>query len=447
MIAAPVVTGLVLAWLFSLEGTLDMYQWIVPFQALIILIGVLGISGPLLAWLSRGRRGLRIASTLLAVLGILVPLVFGGVYLRGALQFAAATPPLLLLTSSTGANGLPNLALVFRTAQATQNTLSYGEALSDHQYAEPSAAREHILPLNDLKPGTRYQWRLNNGSACSFTTPSDTLYHFAVGGDPHLTAGSGAGDPTILPAVLKYVTDPAQKFQIFFLMGDFVNMGSSYADWQFALNLAAPFTCSLPLRPLMGNHDTFLNGAPQYLAYLYPQGIQTNSGSRLYYRIDTGRIHILMLKVLWGADSFNAEQQAWLVKQLESIPPEDWKIVMMHSAVYASGSVLGGKPYYDPAGMLQKIAPLFEKNKVDLVITGHAHHLEFLQKNGVNYAIAGGLGAPLDTVATNMSVASVWYLPQQYGFIDATIQPASIELHFRDPNGKELKSFTIGKNQ
>jgi hypothetical protein len=429
-----------------------MYQWIPPFQYLLIVVGVLGASAPLVALLDRGRQARRTLTLVLAILGILVPLAFGSLYLKGALQFATTTPPLLLLADGAGANGVPNLAIVFRTAQATRNTLSYGEGALEQKVTEPGALKEHVLPLKDLKPGTRYQWQLNDGAVCGFTTPggqtsNDTLYHFGAGGDSHLSPKPGAGDATVLPAVLKYVTDPANQFHTFFLLGDFTNMGSDFNDWQFAINLAAPFTCSVPLRPIMGNHDTFLNGAPQYQTYMYPQGMDTPTGSRLYYRIDAGRVHIILLKMLWGAESFTAEESTWFSKQMESIPPDDWKIVMEHSPVYASGSDLAGKQYYDPVDMVQKVAPLFEKYKVDLVISGHAHHIEFLQKNGVSYAIVGGLGAPLDSAPTFHSAASLWSLFQQHGFVDVSVHAASIELHFRDPNGNELKSFSVAKNK
>ena len=452
MIAAPVITGLVLGWLFSLEGTLGMYQWLPQFQTEIIVIGVLGVSAPLLALVGRSLRALRVLSVVLAILGILVPLVIGSSYLKGSLQFAATTPPLLLIADGVGANGAPNLALVFRTAQETRNTLSYGEGSLSQKITEPGAVKDHVLPLKDLKAGTHYQWRLNDGETCAFTTPpgqsaNDTLYHFGVGGDPHLTAKSDGGDPTILPAVLKYVTDPGNQIQSFFLLGDFTNMGSSFEDWQFAINLAAPFTCSVPLRPVMGNHDTFINGAPQYQAYMYPEGMERQTGSRFYYRIDSGRVHFVMLKMPFGPESFSGEQSAWFVKQMESIPSGDWKIVMMHSVVYASGRIMDGKQYYDPVEMVQQVAPLLEKYKVDLAILGHAHHLEFLQKNGVSYAVVGGLGAPLDSAQTYYSPASLWNLFQQHGFLDVTVHPATIELHFRYPNGNELKSFTVDKNQ
>ena len=452
MLAAPVVTGMVLVWLFNLNGTLGMYQWIAPFQWLLIAVGVLGVSAPLFALMGRGRRVLRITSFVLAILGILVPLAIGGIYLKGSLQFATTTPPLLLIADGVGVNGVPNLALIFRTAQETRNTVSYGEGSLSQKITEPGAVKEHVLALKDLKAGTFYQWQLNDGAACAFTTPavqasSDPLYHFGAGGDPHLSASPGAGDATILPAVLKYVTDPGNQFHTFFLLGDFTNMGSAFEDWQFAINLTAPFTCSVPLRPLMGNHDTFLNGAPQYMAYMYPQGMELQNGTRLHYRIDSGRVHIIMLEMTWGPERFTGEESAWFSKQMESIPPGDWKIVMEHAPVYASGSDMGGKQYYDPVEMVQQVAPLFEKYKVDLVVTGHAHHLEFLQKNGVSFAIVGGLGAPLDSAPSYNSPVSLWYLFQQHGFLDVTVHPTTIELHFRDPNGNELKSFSIAKNQ
>ncbi|MDR3574034.1 MAG: metallophosphoesterase [Anaerolineaceae bacterium] len=451
MISAPVVTGLVLAWLFSLEGTLGMYEWVAPFQYFLIVIGVLGGSAPLLAFFGRTHHRMRVTAVVLAIPGILIPLAIGAFYLRGSMQFATTTPPLLLVSDGVGANGVPNLALVFRTAQETRNTLSYGEGALNQQTTEASAVFEHVLALKDLKPSTQYQWKLNDSKTCAFTTPavqatSDPLYHFGAGGDPHLSASPGAGDATILPAVLKYTTDPVNKFQTFFLLGDFTNMGSSFKDWQYAINLVAPFTCSVPLRPLMGNHDTFFNGAPQYQAYMYPQGMETPNGSRLYYRIDSGPVHIIMLNMLFGPESFTGKESAWFIKQMKSIPPGDWKIVMEHAPVYASGSDLGGKQYYDPVEMVQQVAPLFEKYKVDLVVSGHAHHLEFLQKNGVSYAIVGGLGAPPDSAPSYKSPASVWYQFGQHGFLDVTVHPASIEIHFRDPNGNELKSFIVNKN-
>ena len=453
--AAPVITATVLAWIFSLAGTLGMYRWLPPFQYIIIFLGILGILVPLLGILGRKRRAFRVIAVVLGIPGLLIPLLLGGVYLVGSLQFAATTAPVLLIADGTGAKGVPNLALVFRSAQPTQNTLYFGVDALDQKVNEPAPVREHVLALKDLKPGVHYQWRLNEGTTCGFTTPAaqpsgDLLYHFAVGSDSHLSGSTAsslapAGDPTVLHGVSTYVTTAKDPFHAFFLTGDFVNMGQSYQDWQFALDKISPLTCTVPMRSVMGNHDSYFDGEPQYLAYLYPPGMETQTGSRLYYRIDAGKVHFFMLNMLWGVDTFSAQERDWLETQLASIPAGDWKIVMEHSMVYASGNINMGKQYYDPIDMVQQVAPLFEKYKVNLVVTGHDHHLEFLQKNGVSYAIVGGMGAPLDAPSTHISTSSVWNLPLQYGFLDATVRSSQIELHFRDPKGNELKSFTIQK--
>jgi len=38
------------------------------------------------------------------------------------------------------------------------------------------------------------------------------------------------------------------------------------------------------------------------------------------------------------------------------------------------------------------ISPLFEKYNVDLVISGHNHHMELLEKDGVTYVLEGVAG-------------------------------------------------------
>ena len=177
----------------------------------------------------------------------------------------------------------------------------------------------------------------------------------------------------------------------------------------------------------------------------YPDQMEAPTGTQRYYRIDSGRVHVIMLNLLWGVESFSAEQRAWFARQMASIPPDDWKIVMMHSMVYSSGNVFEGYAWHDPAAMVQKIAPLLEQYKVDLVVSGHNHHIEFLQKNGVSYAVVGGLGGKLDPEASAKSPASVWYLPNQHGFLDVTVRPTALELSFRDPGGSELKAFSISK--
>jgi hypothetical protein len=90
VIVTPVVTAAVLAWIFSIAGTLGMYQWLPPFQYAIIFWGILGISVPLLAILGRKLLALRVAAVVLGIPGLLIPLILGGMkgeYQRSNMAF------------------------------------------------------------------------------------------------------------------------------------------------------------------------------------------------------------------------------------------------------------------------------------------------------------------------------------------------------------------------
>ena len=104
-------------------------------------------------------------------------------------------------------------------------------------------------------------------------------------------------------------------------------------------------------------------------------------------------------------------------------------------------------PWYDPPEMIRDVAPLFEQHKVDLVISGHDHHMEFLQHNGVSYCVIGTLGGVLTPEWDYVSPVSVWRNNTTYGFLDATVRPETIELGYRDTTGNLLKTFTVSKNK
>jgi 3',5'-cyclic AMP phosphodiesterase CpdA len=177
---------------------------------------------------------------------------------------------------------------------------------------------------------------------------------------------------------------------------------------------------------------------------MYPQQMELQTGSRLWQRIDVDNVHFLLLDLEWGgADSYTAEQAAWLEQQLSAIPAGDWKIVMSHGYYYSSGGYFDLYPWYDDKDMIEKLTPLFEKYHVNLVFSGHMHEVELLQKNGVTYAVCAALGCLPDPARTYISPASTWYMSGQNAFIDVTVSQDNATLIFRDPDYKELKTFTV----
>ncbi len=458
VVAALAATGTVLWWVFSLDGTLGLYQWGPSYRPIFYLVGLLGLLPLLVAFgavlahrVSRtAGRILAVLTVILALVGLVVPLGIAGYILQVSREMSAVTPPVLLVEDGVGAHGVPNLALVFRTEPASQNTLRYGMGDLSQQVTEPQPVHEHVLALRDLQPATRYQWQLNDGPVYSFWTPasapaSGPLYRLGASGDSHFGADT-ARQPQTAQSILSYVTRPEHQFHAFFLLGDITEMGMNNEEWILTLDTLAPFSYAVPVRPILGNHDGLINGVEHYFAYFYPAGLATPHGTQRYYRIDAGPVHVLALEMMWGIDTFSPQQRAWFIRQLESIPPTDWVIVMMHSMVYSSGAVSDGLPWYDPPDMIREVAPLLEKHRVDLVLSGHNHHLEFLQQNGVSYAVVGGLGGLPDPPATYRSPASLWYQSGTHGFADIAVYPDRLELRFRDATGAALRAFTISNN-
>lgn len=461
VLSNPIATGLLLWWLFSREGTLGLYKWQPNDYRLVFnIVGGLGVVAPLLALLTVGLRcrwrrvGLAVAilTMVVALVGLAVPLALGGYVLSASLELSSITPPVLLVMDGSGAHGVPNLALTFRTAQPTQNTLRYGVDALDQQVTEAQPATEHALILRDLRPATRYQWQLNNGEVYRFSTPGAVgpdavLYHFGAGADAHIgreTAPGEVGGPAVTRNILNTVAAAENPFHTFFLVGDIVDLGMSNSHWDELLPILARPSYTTPLRPVMGNHDALINGQGHYFAYLYPDGMAASTGTRLYYRIDAGPVHFIVLHMPWSStETFTPQQRDWFVKQMEAIPATDWAIVLLHSMVYASSDDYQGLPWYDPPEMVQEVAPLLEKYRVDLVISGHDHQMEFLQRNGVNYCIIGTLGGPPDRDPTHISPASIWRNFGAFGFLDATVRAETIDLSFRDPAGGVLKTFTV----
>ena len=265
--------------------------------------------------------------------------------------------------------------------------------------------------------------------------------HFAVGGDAHFGAGTNSPNQTL--AMLGQISNPANKYDIFFFLGDLVEYGFKDSQWNEALQAFSSTALSVPIRFVPGNHDTLFGGLSRYVDYCSPTTTESQNGSRLWYRVDVGRVHFLVLDVEWSTETFTKDQADWLETQLNSIPNGDWKIIMSHGFYYSSGTTSLGWNWFDNPETISAIATLFEKYGVDIVFSGHNHDLEFLQHSGVSYVVCGGFGGKLDPPITYLSPSSIWLQSGQFGFVDVNINANEATLNFRDPDSNILKSFTI----
>jgi predicted MPP superfamily phosphohydrolase len=452
-LAGALLLGAFMAWAFSLHGTMGLFRVNGQYHSLFLYLGMFGLGLLVLSLIYLWLKNKLKPSILRWMAGVLVilslPCIIGSslafAYTNGAFSGSIGdTPPQLLMADGSGIYGIPNLAVTFNTAAPSRNTLTWGVGNNLSTSSEDKPTRQHVFMLRDLEPATTYTYRINENATYFFTTPStDGDLHFAFSSDAHYGAGDNRVDLTA--KMLAEIADPDNGYSLFFHGGDLVEHGFSASQWKEAFSSFSAATFTIPTRYTIGNHESLFAGFGLYKKYAYASSMDLQTGSLLWYRIDVGNVHFLVLDIEWSAESYTAAQAAWLEAQLKEIPYGDWKIVVSHGFYYASGSIIDGWKWYDNPETIDVLTPLFEKYGVNLVLSGHNHHIELLQHNSITYVIDGAFGGIPDQPCTYTSPDSIWYLNGVYGFTDVCISGNQCNITFRDSNNFVLKSFTIIK--
>lgn len=248
--------------------------------------------------------------------------------------------------------------------------------------------RIHEIVIPGLTPGKEYSYRVASKEITDFqpykVTYGETLYSSEFS---FTTANPLAGETSWL--VLNDIHDrPASFAHLLKLNGDdpydFVFLNGDMFDYQtdekqVIDHLLTPctenFATHKPLMFVRGNHETrgkfarnlkdyFTNPGNHYFTFQY--------GPVFAIALDTGEDKEDTHPVYAGIvdfDSFREQQALWLEKQLQSpaYKKAKYRVVFMHIPPFYSG---------DGHGTLhcrKLFSPLFDKYKVDLVISGHTH--------------------------------------------------------------------------
>lgn len=382
-IAALAVAAL-MAWLFSLESTLGLLEWHPPWRRNFILIGASGILPLVPALLGLYRRG-------------------DGSRKRGAVLAAA----------SIALSGM---------------AIALSASLAFYVYSSSRPAARPIPAFSALDPARGVPGR-------------DGVVRLSLSSDPHW--GAETSNPEARRAILRSFAAASPRRDAFMILGDNVETGMVESYWrEEAADLA--ILGDRPVLSILGNHDGVIGGQAHFIRYFFGRGVDTDSGSPFYYSMDAGPARIVVLDLLWGAESFGPAQAAWLERTLSGLPAGRQAIVLSHSFIYASGyDDEFGLGYYDNPGSIARVAPILERHGVALVVSGHDHEMELLRKNGVTYAVIGTMGGLLDPPPTYRSPASLWLKAGAFGRLDLDISAKGIALAFRDEAGASLREEFI----
>lgn len=351
--------------------------------------------------------------------------------------------PIIQSTSTT------HVQVAWNTFQPLDSMVEFGRAgtLLTGKVESASLVTKHVLKLDSLEPGQRYEYRISSGAgqkrayssvAWFETFPLEGGGHFAVLGD------SGLGGEMQLA-----VAGQMAKLNPDFVLhaGDVI-----YPSFQFqwadlrCVSVYGKQMRNVPYFFAMGNHDLYSGEAP-YLQTFY---LPTNSvtGTEHYYSFDRGDIHVAVLFVpyLYQHKPVPGDRQhKWLIEDLKN-STKPWKFILLHHPLNTSGlhrnddTDRNGVP--DRIEVANFILPIASEFGVQVVFSGHDHNYErFKPTNGVHFVVTGGGGVYLYHLLQRDLASAQFYL--RYHFVSAKVEGDLLTLDAVSPQGIRFDSMSI----
>ncbi|MBN2376285.1 MAG: metallophosphoesterase family protein [Sedimentisphaerales bacterium] len=276
----------------------------------------------------------------------------------------------------------------------SREDLSY-KAISSHDGLIDANERIHQVTIYGLKPGGTYSYRAVSQEIIIFEpykvtygeTAKSVVYDFTT-----LDQGKKNITFIVLNDVHENVENMkdrlaragSQPYDLVFLNGDILSHLET--EEQIVNKLLKPcseiFASRIPFCFVRGNHEARGKYARQLKNYL------GSADQKYYYSFDHGPIHFVVLDSgedkedshwaysgLNDFDRYRDQERQWLVSEIESaaFKSAKFRVVLTHIPLFGSGQGHG------TLDCREKWAPLLNKGKVDLHISGHTHRYAVLE--------------------------------------------------------------------
>jgi predicted phosphodiesterase len=282
----------------------------------------------------------------------------------------------------------------FQSPQVLQaKGISYLHQLTDIDKPEGKkyTVSIHKTTIANLTPGTQYNYRIGDGknwAEGSFRTAPEQENNeeikFLFLADSQ--ESSRENYQSYFKTVINKACELNPDIQFVVHAGDMVNRGMNSQEWGWFFEAGEKYFKNLPFAPMVGNHETggVVTSGPQqenlaYLSYFNNPSNHTGTFSEgSSYSFNYGSVHLLCLDNQDLFDSMDVQAKTgevkylqsaldWIKKDLASATVQNkWKVVTMHQPIYGANR--------DEADLRKVLAPLFDRGKVDIVITGHDHY-------------------------------------------------------------------------
>lgn len=285
--------------------------------------------------------------------------------------------------------------IMFLTTINAYSWVEYGENGLDFKAESYSDGfvtannRLNNIRLQNLKPGTKYKYRAVVKEIINFD-PYDLIYGETIMGDIQSFRTPEDNSEKVSCVILNDIHDRPYSFVDLLSMDknfqyDFVAFNGDMFDYQtdeqqLIDHLIEPctalFASEKPFLMIRGNHETrgkYARNIKDYFAY--PK-------NEFYFSFKQGPVHWIVLDTgedkedtdpeyggIVSFDPYREAQATWLEKEFRDPKFNDckYRVVLMHIPVFHSGD------WHGTLHCRKLFHPIFEKNKVDMVISGHTH--------------------------------------------------------------------------
>jgi hypothetical protein len=257
----------------------------------------------------------------------------------------------------------PQFEELARSLPATTVSLSTGAGTFQH----------HTVVFRDLKPATKYLYRVGDGTHWGEWAEFQTA---GAGAEPFTFLYLGDAQNSIKSHWSRVVRAafagaPGARFIVH--AGDLVNTGTDDSQWGEWFQAAGWINAMVPSLPAAGNHeygkfqeeksrDSSHTITGHWRAQFALPGNGPKGLEETAYYVDYQGVRIIALNSNEGLKA----QADWLHQILDR-NPNRWTIVTFHHPIYSSAKER------DNAKLRKLWQPIFDKHHVDLVLQGHDH--------------------------------------------------------------------------
>lgn len=231
---------------------------------------------------------------------------------------------------------------------------------------------QHTVTLTNLEPGSKYCYKVGDAQRgwwseagiIETASGSDDAFTFIYVTDPQAQRPDHY-DRFAQVIDTAYASHPESKFIV--SAGDQVDYGENMKHWNYLLN-STDNILNLPMMPTTGNHED--EGAILTNNFALPNVPEQDLDSGVYYSYDYNNVHYTVLNTNDIVDDKLSDGQIeWLKNDIMG-SDADWKILVLHKALYSNGSHFDDS---DVEGMRSQLNALLPYLGVDLVLQGHDH--------------------------------------------------------------------------